>query len=418
MLKSILKKHFKFNGKTLVVSVDLAKEMNVGYCRCASGIELKPFLFTNTGAGYRHFWDMVTGFQRQHEMTNLVVGFESTGVYGTPLIQFLKDKPVTLVQVNPCHTKRVKELEGNSPNKTDHKDPRVIADIIELGHFLTVVVPTGMEAELRALCHSRERAISRCNTLYNQLHDLVFAIFPEFLYVMKTLRTRTAMYLLETMPLPEDIVQFGVESLASVLRRISRGTLGQERAQALFEGAVQTAGVKEGRGGIVHEIRALIRTIREVESFTQNTEKVMKESLKAVPYSRFLLSMKGMGAVTIASLIGEFGYFPAFKTIGEAMKFAGFNLFEISSGKHKGQRRISKRGRTLIRKLMYFAAVNAVRKRGIMYEKYQSYLASGMSKNKALVAIARKLLAIMVALVRDNAMFQECGGADKIKQVA
>ncbi len=29
------------------------------------------------------------------------------------------------------HTKRVKEPQGKSPNKTDQKDPKVIADIIE-----------------------------------------------------------------------------------------------------------------------------------------------------------------------------------------------------------------------------------------------------------------------------------------------
>lgn len=56
-------------------------------------------------------------------------------------------------------------------------------------------------------------------------------------------------------------------------------------------------------------------------------------------------------------LIGEVADFSQFKTIAELLKFAGLNLFEISSGEHQGQRRISKRGRPLIRKLLYFAAL-------------------------------------------------------------
>lgn len=48
-----------------------------------------------------------------------------------------------MVQVNPMHPKRLKELQGNSPNKTDRKDPKVIAHIITLGHALTVVIPEG-----------------------------------------------------------------------------------------------------------------------------------------------------------------------------------------------------------------------------------------------------------------------------------
>jgi transposase len=49
----------------------------------------------------------------------------------------LRKRKVRLVQVNPMHTKKLKELQGNSPNKTDKKDPKVIADIIELGHSLS-----------------------------------------------------------------------------------------------------------------------------------------------------------------------------------------------------------------------------------------------------------------------------------------
>jgi hypothetical protein len=52
-------------------------------------------------------------------------------------------RPVTIVQVNPMHTKRIKELNDNSPLKTDDKDPRVIADVLRLGHALRVVVPEG-----------------------------------------------------------------------------------------------------------------------------------------------------------------------------------------------------------------------------------------------------------------------------------
>jgi transposase len=41
------------------------------------------------------------------------------------------------------HTKKMKEVNDNSPLKTDDKDPRVIADIIRLGRALNIVVPEG-----------------------------------------------------------------------------------------------------------------------------------------------------------------------------------------------------------------------------------------------------------------------------------
>ena len=37
----------------------------------------------------------------------------------------------------------MKEVNDNSPLKTDDKDPRVIADVIRLGRALIVIVPEG-----------------------------------------------------------------------------------------------------------------------------------------------------------------------------------------------------------------------------------------------------------------------------------
>ncbi len=83
------------------------------------------------------------------------------------------------------HTKRLKELMGNSPNKTDKKDPRVIADVISLGYALALFVPEGPVAELWKLTHATELAIKSRTALVNQLHHLMFLVFPEFLGIMK-----------------------------------------------------------------------------------------------------------------------------------------------------------------------------------------------------------------------------------------
>lgn len=405
MEKSILKGNRRFNTKTLIVTVDLSKNTNVGYCRCPSGLDLKPFPFQNTGDGYRLFWKTITEFQEKNKMEEVVVGYESTGVYGIPLVCFLSDKKVQVVQVNPCHTKRVKGLSDNSPNKDDYKDPHVIADIIELGRFLSVVIPTGEEAELRSLFLCRERMVCRCNTLYNQLHDLIFCVFPEFLSIMSDIRTKTSLHLLEEMPTPESIVRKGIIELTTTMCRISRGNFGAAKAQSLFAAAGNSIGIKHGRTAVLFEIKELLKKIKAEESSIEEIEKLMKISLKKISYSNNILSMKGIGELTTASLIGEFGNMPAFTSASEAIKFAGLNLFEISSGKHKGIRHISKHGRSSIRKLLYFAAMNTVRKGGIMETKYQSYVSNGMRKNKALIAIARKLLTIMIVLVKNNTVY-------------
>jgi transposase len=96
------------------------------------------------------------------------------------------------------------------------------------------------------------------------------------------------------------------------------------------------------------------------------------------------------------------GDFSKFRTQAEIMKLAGFDLFEISSGKRKGQRRISKRGRSQLRKILYSAAVGTVRKYGIMCNYYARLIARGMVRTSALIVIAKKLLRIIHAMLRDD----------------
>ena len=407
-MKSIETKRVEtVNNKTLIVTVDISKMTNVGYCRCPDGTGTKPFKFNNNGHGFNYFWNRITQMKNTYSLEAVVFGFESTGPYGEPIIHFMKKRDVKLIQVNPMHTKRVKELQGNSPNKTDEKDPKVIADIIELGHALTVVIPEGPAAELRRLTQARERAMQRRTSLFNQLQDLEFIIFPEFSQVFKNVKTKSAMFILEHFPAPQDIAKFKPECLTMVLKKVSRGKLGEERVKKLYEAAETTVGIREGQRSILFEIKEALATIETTESFIAELEKEMSSHLKNIPYSKFLLSIKGIGIITVGGLIGEVGDFRNFNTIAEILKHAGFDLFEISSGIHKGQRHISKRGRSLMRKLLFFVALNVVRKGGIMHEQYQKHLEGGMLKMKALIAISRKMLGIMFALVRDHSNYIE-----------
>ena len=128
----------------------------------------------------------------------------------------------------------------------------------------------------------------------------------------------------------------------------------------------------------------------------------MGATLERIPCSARLLSIKGLGIVSVAGLIGEVGDFSKFSTQSEIMKLAGLDLYEISSGKRKGQRRISKRGRSLLRKILFYAAIQMIRKNGIMYDYYARLTGRGMERMRALIAVSRKLLRIIHAIVRDN----------------
>ena len=119
-----------------------------------------------------------------------------------------------------------------------------------------------------------------------------------------------------------------------------------------------------------------------------------------------MLSIKGLGPVTVGGLLGEYADFRLFKTSGEVLKYAGLNLYEISSGQQNGRRRITKRGRPLIRKFLYFAVLNMIRNNGAFKEAYQHHLEKYKKyKNCAVIAVVRKLLRTIFALVKNEQTF-------------
>ena len=144
-MKSKSQKVKTINEKMLVVAVDIGKTVHYGYLRTPTGKEIQSFPIYNSRKSFEGFWAKISKFKEQEDLQKVILGFESTGPYAEPLFHYLKNKDVKLVQVNPMHSKRLKELTGNSPNKTDKKDPKVIADVICLGHSLTLVVPEGPE---------------------------------------------------------------------------------------------------------------------------------------------------------------------------------------------------------------------------------------------------------------------------------
>ena len=392
---------------TLIATVDIGVSYNTGYCTTLDGRSTRPFRFDNTKEGFDKFWCMTILSKKRFGCDEVLVGYESTGPYAEPLVHYLTGKQVKIVQVNPMHTKKMKEVNDNSTLKTDDKDPRVIADIMRLGRALSIVVPLGDAAYLRRLNNARERHVGEQTALLNQLQQLVFLIFPEFKTVFKDIKRKTAQYILKRYTTPDRIGTLSKEALGEEMRKRSMGKFRVKDAESLIDLARETVGIKEGLSGILLDIKHILMQLEAEGRFISEIEAEMGVTLERIPCSARLLSIKGLGTVSVAGLIGEVGDFSKFRTQSEIMKLAGLDLYEISSGKRKGQRRISKRGRSLLRKILFYAAIQMIRKNGIMYDYYARLTGRGMERMRALIAVSRKLLRIIHALVRDNRDYVE-----------
>ncbi len=68
---------------TLIVAVDIGMEMNRGYCTTLDGKSTKPFKFENTREGFDTLWGMIMTSKARFKCNEVIVGYESTGPYGS-----------------------------------------------------------------------------------------------------------------------------------------------------------------------------------------------------------------------------------------------------------------------------------------------------------------------------------------------
>lgn len=386
-------------SKVLIGAIDLSKTEHHGCCFTMDGRSDDVIKFSNDNVGAKQYWSYLEKNRKKIGLEHILITAESTGSYGEGLLNWYQEQGAKILLVNPKHTKRLKELTDNSPGKTDKKDPRVIGSVLKWGGGYRRLEITESTAELRSLSHNRERQKVSLGRYYNQLESQVVRIFPEFVKVMKGLKTKTAKGLLKEYQSPEQIKSLGKVRLCEKMQNLSRGRLSQERAIELYEAAKCSIGIKIGIQSISLEIKMLIEGIANIEDRIEVIEKLMYEELEQIEWAKYLTSVPGISTVSAAILIGEIGNFKKIKSAKALEKLSGLNLYEMSSGQHQGSKRISKRGRILLRKILYMVSLGMVKKNGIFRSVYEKHKSKGMKSPQAIVAVSRKLIRVIYALV-------------------
>ena len=110
----------------------------------------------------------------------------------------------------------------------------------------------------------------------------------------------------------------------------------EDRAKPLVEAAHNSVGL-DGGIGTRSELYMLLEKHRLWTSQLEAVNKVLEETIRKVQHVEKLLAIKGVGSVTIAGFIAEVGDIRRFKSPKQIQKYAGLELVENSSGKHKGR---------------------------------------------------------------------------------
>ena len=398
------KKIAAITERTLVVGIDVGSEAHFARAFDWRGIEFskKPFEFSNTEAGFKSFQAWSLALSETYGKDVVFPGMEPTGHYWFNLGAFLQDNGMRPVHVNPHHVKKSKELDDNNPTKNDRKDPKVIAGLMNEGRFSYPYIPSGIFADIRNLSNLRFQTQEELTRIKNRIARWFSIYFPEYKDVYRKLDAVSGRMILNQAPLPSDIVKLGVEGVNQIWRDAKLKGAGRKRATTLVAAAEHSIGSQKASTSARMEIKNLLNDYEMYSSRMDEIMELIEEQLEQIPYIDKLLAIKGVGMRTVSGFIAEVGDISRFDNPKQLQKLAGYAIVENSSGKHKGESRISYRGRKRLRYVLFEVALSVIGKNQEFREIHNYYTRRSdnpLKKMQSLIAIAGKLIRVFYAIL-------------------
>jgi len=407
-----MEKRSRIGEHTLVVGMDIGCEFNAACFMDKEGNVLGRFPnIYNSRKGFDYFRTMITKTQRKHRFTDVLIGMEPTGHYWRKIAFFAKEHGYEVRFVRTTAVKHQRELDESSSAKSDIRDAFTIGNIVREGKYIDTVIEESVFRQLRTLAHARERILRYIVGSTHGLQAVLNDYFPELTDLFWSMQAKGLWALLETYPFPEDVRHAGVSAVMALLAKRTRNrNKAQEKARQVIQAAEQSVGLNKIGAADRARLAMYLEEIKRSDGRRKLLEREMKELLKQIPLAEYILSLPGMGEVSCGIFFGKLGNPEYFKNPRQIIKYAGYDPKENDSGSRVGRKIISKKGRWLLRKCLYFMVLRVVHGSSFFKEYYEHKkkgFVRPLAKTEALCAVILKLIRVLFAMMRDRRMFTE-----------
>ncbi|WP_457641632.1 IS110 family RNA-guided transposase, partial [Persephonella sp.] len=278
--------------------------------------------------------------------------------------QIREDNEVYLINTN----KFKNVLKGvNTDKKSDRLDAETIAIYLEKGLLPTVYIPEEEIEILRQLLKARERYIDQRRSIMNLTHSLLL----EYGIKIKNRQLLT---------------EKGMKEVENNLKEIPLEIQGV---------------IKSYIGTIKHLTEEIIKIEEIINQYVEKNQEIKEKR-------DLLRSIPGVGEITALTFISTIGDVERFENSRKVGAYIGLVPRIYGSGDSVKMGRITKRGDSTLRNKLLQAAISLLKtkKKNSLKEFFNRLIKSGVSKNKARIALARKLATVMFVLLKENRKFE------------
>jgi len=375
----------KTENHAIIFSVDVAKNMFVG----ALFTKEKELISTLKWRHPQNTQSLVEHLCKDLGASSLEVVMEPTGTYGDVLRWQFTRRGIPVYRVNPKHTHDMAESFDGVPSNHDAKAAQIIAELHLNGRSALWHETPEKQRDLRGLASELSIYQVTHKANLNRLAALLVRHWPE-LEEVTNLHTLSVLTLLRDYGDPHAVATHAAAAL-ELLHKTGRSGLKEEECQAILTSAKDSLGVPCAPGErtyIQHLAADILRTL----AASSEVEKRMAEAVGERQEIAEMANMCGKtSCIVLSAILGDIG---SYKNAQSLLKAVGLNLREYSSGKHKGELRISKRGSGKTRFYLYWLTLRMIQRDALIKCWYECKVArdGGRYKGRAVTAVMRKLV--------------------------
>ena len=383
----------------IYVGIDIAKNTHWASAMNSDGeILLEPFSFQNNNEGFQKFISKLSNFDKQ----KMLIGLESTAHYGENIISYLFNLDYKIGIINPIQTSNLRKSNIRK-TKNDKVDTFIIIKSLTLNNYNLVTTRDINNIKLKGLSRSRHNLIVMRSRSKIQLASFIDQLFPELnMFFKGNLHLNVSYQLLKEYSSPKDISSLHLTKLSNILHDNSHGRYNKEDAIRLRELAKNSVGIDNPTLSLqikqaIHQIELYTEQIEEVEKLSKQILDEMKSKLLTIP------GMSYNQATVIHGFIGDIS---RFNKSCQLLAYSGLDPSIYQSGNFEARStRMSKRGNSLLRYNLVYAAHNLVLHNKTFKEYYDLKRSQGKTHYCSLGHCAHKLVRIIFKILKSNVDF-------------
>ena len=377
------------------VGIDISKYKH-DFCIISNAGELivENSSFQNNKIGFQSFLDQLKPYNK----SEVRIAFEATGHYSLNLELFLTNNGYTYIKTNPLIIHQFLKARSLRRTKTDK------ADSITIAKYL-MSVPYQPNSDLlytiftlKSLCRARESLIKERSKFAVLLTNELDKSFPELKPFFNNMISSTLLYILEKYTNTKHIA--AMKDYDSI-RKISYGKFTYAKLAKLKELAKNSVGFHNENTDLL--ISTYVSIYNDFNNKIDPIEKQISTIIKVL--NPRMLTIPGIGEISAATILSEYGDIKNFSSPNKMLAFAGLDPSINQSGTLESNGKMVKHGSGHLRYAIMNSAMTILRFSPEFYDYYLKKRSEGKCHRVALSHVCKKLIRVIYTLEKNDIDF-------------